>query len=170
MQHDEQASIMMIEGALNLLFARLMLRFMAFPQLMAWLARPLTQATPSQQACGDAVVAVQQVLQRLWSLGWLRDTCFHRAIAASLMLRRRGIPTCFHYGAATLPSRRLTGHVWLTAGDLPVVGSEQMPSYQHLHSWGNEPFDLAGNRAATAAKCVLVNRIQCSQGEIHGPK
>lgn len=58
--------------------------------------------------------------------------CFPRAIAAQLMLRRRGITTTLYYGAATLPTRELKAHVWLQDGAIGVVGHESAGEYHIL--------------------------------------
>ena len=48
--------------------------------------------------------------------------CFPRAVAAQAMLRRRGMTTTLYYGAATLPERGLTAHVWLQDGPVGGLG------------------------------------------------
>ncbi len=58
--------------------------------------------------------------------------CFPRAIAAQMMLRRRGITTTLYYGAATLPTRELKAHVWLQDGAIGVVGHETAGEYHIL--------------------------------------
>lgn len=126
-----------LEALLFMAVARLLLALVPVPRLMGWLSRPLAgRVTVAQADRHRAVVAVQGAILVIWRRGWLRDRCFHRAIAAHLMLRRRNIATRFHYGAATLPERGLTGHVWLTAGPQTVVGAEQAGHYRHLWEWG----------------------------------
>jgi hypothetical protein len=64
--------------------------------------------------------------------------CFPRAIAAQAFLRRLGIGTTLCYGAATLPERGLTGHVWLQDGDEVVVGQHDGQDYHILARYPEE--------------------------------
>jgi hypothetical protein len=58
--------------------------------------------------------------------------CFPRAIAAQALLRRLGIGTTLYYGAATLPERGLTAHVWLQDGSEMIVGHHDGQDYHIL--------------------------------------
>ncbi len=51
-----------------------------------------------------------------------QTVCFPRAIVAQAILRRLGMGTTLYYGAATLPERGLTAHVWLQDGNEMIVG------------------------------------------------
>lgn len=129
--------LLLLEALLFLLTARLLLGLIPVPRLVGLLSRPLHGAAETSSPVQDqAIASVHDAILWVWRRGWLRDRCFHRAIAAHLMLRRRNIPTRFHYGAATLPERGLTGHVWLTAGETFVVGGDQASRYRHLFDWG----------------------------------
>jgi hypothetical protein len=126
----------MLEAMLLLGVSRVLLTLLTFPQLVRLLSHPISRPRPPANA-GRDIEVVHQALLRIWRTGWLRDTCFHRAIAAHIMLRRRRVVTRFHYGAATRGDQKLTGHVWLTAGAIPVVGWDQSTQYPHLFEWGN---------------------------------
>jgi hypothetical protein len=58
--------------------------------------------------------------------------CFPRAIAAQMILRRLGMGTTLYYGAATMPERGLTAHVWLQDGSEIVVGQHDGQDYHIL--------------------------------------
>jgi hypothetical protein len=60
------------------------------------------------------------------------SVCFPQAIAAHLFLRRLGMRTSLYYGAATLPERGLTAHVWLQDGNEIIVGRTDGQSYHIL--------------------------------------
>ena len=62
--------------------------------------------------------AVQAVGSRLaWS-----NLCLVNAVAAKLMLRRRGISTQLFLGLAKDGEQNLEAHAWLSCGDLFVTG------------------------------------------------
>ncbi len=53
-----------------------------------------------------------------------RALCFQQGLAAQLMLRRRGVPSVFYYGAAQDDQSGLQAHVWVRDGDDDVIGGE----------------------------------------------
>jgi hypothetical protein len=140
---------MMIEAALLLAAARLALRVLPFRRLVWLFDRP---------AADRAVTGAQrerlrmEVGRSIWlAAGRLPGpvVCFPRAIAAHLMLRRRGVATTLYYGAARRPEGGppLT-HVWVQDGAQGVVGARRARDCVVLGSYpsvlGN---GLAGGRA-----------------------
>jgi hypothetical protein len=61
-----------------------------------------------------------------------RAKCFERALAARLMLRRRGIGTTLYYGARMEGDSALSAHVWLRSGETDVIGCENASAFQRL--------------------------------------
>lgn len=127
-----------LEAVVFVAAARLILAVLPFRRLKPFLSRPLAGPPAPKTEQATATASIQAAILWVWRRGWLRDSCFHRAIAAHLMLRRRRVPTWFHYGAATLATRGLTGHVWLTSAVGPVVGGDQAPDYVPLLCWGQQ--------------------------------
>ncbi len=110
-----------------LVAARARLRFRPFSSLRRnVLERPtrdLVFGSRRTQTINEVRAAVFWAARRL---GW-RTTCFERALACLALLRRRGIETQLHYAAASTAAgssgeRVLLGHVWLTDGDVGVIG------------------------------------------------
>lgn len=60
--------------------------------------------------------------------------CFPQCLAASEMLRRRGIASRLHYGVAR-DGNKLVTHTWLEAGGETVIGGEVAGEYSRLESW-----------------------------------
>lgn len=125
-----------LEAVVFVALARLILVVLPFRRLKPFLSRPLASPPAPAKEQAIATASVQAAILWVWRRGMLRDSCFHRAIAAHLMLRRRRVPTWFHYGAATVAARGLIGHVWLTSAIGPVVGGGQAPDYAPLLCWG----------------------------------
>src|SRR5438105_1457097 len=48
--------------------------------------------------------------------------CLDQAIAAKIMLARRGIPTTVYFGVKTDPDGQLAAHAWLRSGTYYVTG------------------------------------------------
>ena len=61
-----------------------------------------------------------------------RAVCFHRGIAAQRILAGWRIAADLHYGVTRQAPQGLQAHVWVTAGDIPVIGCEELEKYTHL--------------------------------------
>jgi hypothetical protein len=51
------------------------------------------------------------------------------------MLRRRGIASVLHYGAAQRPEKGLSAHVWVSVGSRIVTGGGEAPRFVRLASF-----------------------------------
>lgn len=114
--------LLLAEATLCLVLARLALIVIPFPRLMRLITRPLRQdelhGTARVQQRNKVRQAIYTMRQRLHD----QTTCLHRAIAAQLMLRRRGISSTIYFGAIRQPSGELTTHAWVQDGAEGVVG------------------------------------------------
>ncbi|MDX9956791.1 MAG: lasso peptide biosynthesis B2 protein [Anaerolineae bacterium] len=123
---------LLIEAAMYLLLARLALHVLPFRRIAAWLNRPPRRTELAgegrERIRKEVIWAIEQAAKQLPG----ETVCFPRALAAQAMLRRRGISTTLYYGAATLPERGLTAHVWVQDGDEGVVGHREAGSYHVL--------------------------------------
>ena len=116
---------LMIEALVDLTAASIALRRRRFEELVG--------ATTSTQRGADVATArrIERVI-RGWGrrLPW-RPMCFEQALAAQRMMARRGLAATFHYG-----SRRgedgLEAHVWLSSGEVPVVGHRNANDFVEL--------------------------------------
>jgi hypothetical protein len=89
-------------------------------------------AMPAPSADGtkaDAAKAVGIALGRASAVAPFRAVCLQQAVAAALMLRRRGCPTEVHFGLAKDEDGRLIAHAWSRCHGRLVTGGRQMPDY-----------------------------------------
>jgi hypothetical protein len=112
----------MAEAFCCLLLARLALEVFSFLRLTGLFSSPLRKPELSGRPRRRARKEVQTAIFYVWRRFPWKPNCFPRALAAQAMLRRRGVSTTLYYGAATLPERGLTGHVWVQDGPVGVVG------------------------------------------------
>ena len=114
--------LILIEAGFWLLTSRFLLAFMPFPRLMQLLAhpprRPATQATIRARHRQQVRQAIYLLRRRFGK----QTTCLHRAIAAQMMLQRRGVSTTLYFGAIRQPQQGLTLHAWVKDGEEGVVG------------------------------------------------
>lgn len=126
--------LVVAEAVAQLLWARLAVAFCSFQRLTRVFGRPARQP----ELMGDARVRTRQEVRSAILTVYQRfpgkTTCFHRAMAAQAMLRRRGIGVTLYYGAATLPESGLATHAWVQDGAEGVVGhrTAQRDGYQIL--------------------------------------
>jgi hypothetical protein len=83
---------------------------------------------------GDAAVAagVGWAVCRTAPLMPFRAICLQQAMAAHAMLRRRGVASVLHFGAARQGQSVLDAHAWLDAAGVPVTGYPLDPGLTEL--------------------------------------
>ena len=119
---------LVVEAVTCLLLARLALVFVPFPKL----ARRLGDFVPpgDRRVLAARVPAPQAALAE--EVGWavtraarhvpFKAVCLPQAMAAQAMLRRRGIASVMHFGAARGSDKPLDAHAWLDAAGVEVTG------------------------------------------------
>lgn len=112
-----------VEAAAMLSFATLLLRILPFRRVARLVGRVEAAGETSLPPPADAPVravgrAVEAAARRL---PW-RPLCLPQALAASLMLRRRGVPSALHIGVAMGEGRKFQAHAWLVAAGGVVCG------------------------------------------------
>lgn len=121
------------EAAAWLLFARLALIFVPFPQIARRIGRFVSptdaQAGQARQPASPAQAALAS------DVGWavtrvarylpFKAICLPQAMAARIMLKRRGIGSVLHFGAAKGAMKdgaSIDAHAWLDAAGVEVTG------------------------------------------------
>ncbi|MDS4042511.1 MAG: lasso peptide biosynthesis B2 protein [Candidatus Competibacter sp.] len=104
----------------------------------AVLALPFGWLTPllgQRNAAAGTVLSPEQTARAL-QIGWAiaaaarrtpwQSNCLAQAIAATALLRRRGIPSTLYLGVAKSADQpeRLTAHAWVRCGDRNVTGGD----------------------------------------------
>lgn len=127
---DNRRRALLPEAVLYLLAARLALIFIPFPRLAPHLGSfvPPTDARVAQAGAG--IAPDQARLAR--DIGWavtraarylpFKAVCLPQAMAAQVMLRRRGVTSVMHFGAAKGTDKPLDAHAWLDAAGVEVTG------------------------------------------------
>lgn len=116
------------ETLIALTWASARLRMRSFEKLMA--ALPTRDAPRSAISSEDAVELARAL--KAWDRRLpFRTKCFEQGLAAMQVLRRRGHLATLHYGARGT-GEALEAHVWVTSGDVPVVGCEIAKDFREL--------------------------------------
>jgi len=119
---------LVIEAALCLLAARLALVFIPFPRL----ARRLGRFVPPAEARRLGTPSTVRHAELAADIGWavtraarylpFKAVCLPQAMAARIMLKRRGVASVMHFGAAKGEAKPLDAHAWLDAAGIEVTG------------------------------------------------
>lgn len=124
------------EAALLTAVARMAILTLPFRWIAPWLGRH-AESTSEASAAVDGQVrhrvgwAVQAASRHL---PW-QSKCLVQAIAARLMLGRRGVAGTIYLGLARDPDGQMKAHAWLRSGDLVVTGRRGMLQFTVLSSF-----------------------------------
>lgn len=121
---------LVVEAVGCLLAARLALIFIPFPRIARQLG---TFVPPSDARATRARERTSPEEARLAEdIGWavtrsaryvpFKAVCLPQAMAARVMLKRRGIASVMHFGAAKGEEKPLDAHAWLDAAGVEVTG------------------------------------------------
>ena len=109
---------------------RVLLRLVPLPTWQRLAAR----VSSGRQSGESANAALQDVTWavRVVSRAVPGATCLTQALAAQLLLARRGCPSRLKIGVARTPDARLRAHAWLESDGLVVLGGSGVEEYTPL--------------------------------------
>lgn len=139
---EQRRRVLLVEALLWLAAARLALLIFSFRRVAKRLGT-ITAAGPETEAMasgplrdGDAELAreVGWAVCRMADHVPFKAVCLQRAIAARIMLRRRGIGSVLHFGVAKAepPANRLEAHAWLDAAGAKITGYPVAPCFTEI--------------------------------------
>lgn len=128
------------EAATWLLAARLALVFAPFPMIARRLGAFVPPADPRVAARAAPTTPEQAQIAR--DISWavtrgaahvpFKAVCLPQAMAARIMLRRRGVASAMHFGAARGAEKPLDAHAWLDAAGVKVTGYPVGPQFAEI--------------------------------------
>lgn len=129
-------SVLLLEAVLMLGIARLAIIVLTFRRIAPWLG-VRQSATPAAPLPETHVLLLKRI-------GWAVQTaathlpwqavCLPQAIAARLMLRRRGFACTLYLGVSN-DGAEFKAHAWIRAGDVIVTGYQDMQKYTVVSSF-----------------------------------
>jgi hypothetical protein len=117
-----------VEAVLWLLAARLALVVVPFPKLAQRLGRFVSPDEARHLGTGSTALETQAAADIGWAVTRaaryvpFKAVCLPQAMAAQAMLRRRGVASVMHFGAARGDATLLDAHAWLDAAGVEVTG------------------------------------------------
>jgi hypothetical protein len=129
-QVDNRRRALLAEAVAHLTAARLALIFIPFPRLARHLGTFVSPTDPRAVAVRPPTAENQALLAE--EIGWavtraarylpFKAVCLPQAMAAQVMLKRRGVKSVMHFGAAKGTDKPLDAHAWLDAAGVEVTG------------------------------------------------
>jgi hypothetical protein len=111
---------MVCEALLVLGLAQLIVATVPFRVFLVWSSRSFTAGASDEALLLDIRRAIAMAARNMpWQV-----VCLPQAIAAKIMLARRGQRSFLHLGARYNKEGRLVAHAWLVASDIVVVGAK----------------------------------------------
>ena len=118
------------EGLAAVAFVRLTLRLVPWRMWEGGgvrFPRARTSRSRAQPSVEDIAWAVRRVSRAVPGA-----TCLTQALAARLLLSRRGYDSRLEIGVTRVPGSRLRAHAWLKTNDLVVIGGRDAVGYTPL--------------------------------------
>ncbi len=139
-QVDGRRRALAVEAVLCLLAARLALILIPFPRLAGRLGTFVPPSDP--RAARRPFDAVPEQAKLAQEIGWavtraarhvpFKAVCLPQAMAAQVMLRRRGVASVMHFGAGRGTDKPLDAHAWLDAAGVEVTGYPVAPNFAEI--------------------------------------
>src|SRR5215207_6673 len=128
---------LLIKAALLVGSTRLGLKLLPFRvlrRLVESLSRPIVSLPASVRFSAEKVAWAVDLVSR-----YVPATCLSRALAAQVLLARRGYPVLLHFGAVK-EGERFLAHAWLESEGQVVIGGHMVEPYTPLGTLeGNSP-------------------------------
>jgi hypothetical protein len=130
---------LLAEALMWLLLARLALVVVPFPRL----ARRLGSfVAPNEGRTLQAMAATGSQARIAAQIGWavtraarhapFKAVCLPQAMAARIMLMRRGVPSVLHFGASRTAGGPIEAHAWLDAAGVEVTGYREAKNFAEI--------------------------------------
>jgi Transglutaminase-like superfamily len=127
---DNRRRLMLAEAVAYLLADRLALIFVPFPHLARRLGAFVPPTDPLAVEVNTAAIPdhtrlaedISWAVTRVARYVPFKAVCLPQAMAAQMMLRRRGVKSVVHFGAAKGADKPLGAHAWLDAAGVEVTG------------------------------------------------
>jgi hypothetical protein len=111
-----------------LLAAKAALRWLPVKKIIGWKQRAVER---QNEATEEELLRARHAVLVVARYSPVRFVCFPQCLAASALLRAKGIESRLHYGVARADDKLVT-HTWLEAGGQIVIGGEVAADYSKL--------------------------------------
>lgn len=129
---------LLVEAFLTLAIGSVAIRALPFRLVGKLASGPVNAPQPEIDARRVLIQRVRWAIDACARRATWRAVCFQRALAAQLMLRRRGLNSTLFYGARSDSALGVDAHVWVRDGQIDVVGCEETERYAVLATFPSQ--------------------------------
>ena len=131
------------EAAITLALAKVAVHLLPAATILSWARKPPRRIMRFDV---DAVEWTRTSIERMAKSRLINALCLPQALAAQLMLRRRGIASRLCLGVARHANdSSLSAHAWLEVGQGAVVGGQGAIGFTRLVEFSGAPGRLPGS-------------------------
>ncbi len=110
--------LLLIEVSLYTVWAWMMIKLFSFKSYAKWIKNPSKPESISHQVF---LQTLKKTLKRVERNAFWKNTCFSRAIAARLVLKRKKISSQIYFGVIK-EDQQLSAHAWIISEDILITG------------------------------------------------
>lgn len=130
--------VLFMEAWIFLAFARAVLIFLQFKKIVPLLGKTMVETTDEiTEKKIDLLALISLSLNRAAKYSPWRTKCFEQAIAAKMMLKRRGMKTTLYLGVYKDQMNKLGAHAWLKYNSIIVTGGPFIEKYTVINWFGS---------------------------------
>jgi hypothetical protein len=125
--------VLVVEASIALAIAAAVFHLVPFRRAIRFASggSPALGADPQVERLRRMERSVERAAARV---PW-RTVCLQKGLALQWMLRRRGVDARLHYGIGKDEAGALCAHVWVSAGQTLLIGSEQAPQFRTVATY-----------------------------------
>lgn len=113
-------SFLFLEAWFFLTLAKLFILFFPFKKIASWIGDTQSESSKENEF-KELVFQVEYAVRRAGDFVLFKSKCYDQALATTLMLKRRAIPSTIYFGLYKSESD-LKAHAWVRYGDFIVAG------------------------------------------------
>lgn len=120
--------LLVVEALLLLAAARLAIVGVSFKRVASFLGRRSENVEAGDEPANSNTASVKRIAWAIRRVGLVtpwRSNCLAKAIAAQVMLRRRGIAAALYFGMVKNSDGEYAAHAWLTSGGVVLTQNPQ---------------------------------------------
>ncbi|MBO2943783.1 lasso peptide biosynthesis B2 protein [Paenibacillus sp. F411] len=116
-------------------------KLLPFAKVSASLGAPMkeTSAAPCTEQELRLLKQVSKAVHRMSRYTWWESQCLVKAVAAMVMLERRGVESTLYLGSGRDAQGRMAAHAWLRSGSYLVTGAEGHEQYAVVGIFAKQP-------------------------------
>lgn len=138
--------LLLTEAFLLLGWARF-LKWLPFSKVAPWLGTELTETAWSHPVEHEQTIRrISKAVRKMSAHTWWESQCLVMAMAAMIMLHRRGIDSTLYLGTAKDEQGKLIAHAWLRSGAYYLTGASEMNRFSVVAKFGHFVGERRGQR------------------------